>query len=141
MELSDRDLNATPPESGNQTDAGARPGDALPGLVIHGFGPDSGTWLAGVLRSAGNSRRALGPERRLEVVVQGFGVRLLRSGLGDQSALDGALSEDIHVLACRNSMTHAGIQADELHRGVETVDAAVAHLARRQWEGWAYVRL
>lgn len=141
MELSDRDLSAKQPESASRTETGDRPGDVRPGLVIHGFGPDSGTWLSGVLRSAGNSRRALGPERRLEVVVQGFGVRLLRAGLGDQSALDGALLEDIHVLACRNSMIHASVQADELHRGVETVDAAVAHLARRQWEGWAYVRL
>ncbi|MCC3267504.1 hypothetical protein [Arthrobacter gengyunqii] len=141
MELSDRETGGTSSEPETRIDAAARTDDAPPGLVIHGFGPDSGTWLAGVLRSAGNSRRALGPDRSVEVVVQGFGVRLLRSGIGNESALDGALSQDIHVLACRNSMTHAAVQADELHRGVETVDAAVAHLARRQWEGWAYVRL
>ena len=129
MELSEK-------ESG-----GARLNAELPGLVIHGSGPDSGTWLTGLLRSAGNARRALGPERTIEVVVQGAGVRLLRSGIADQSALDGALSEDIHILACRNSMTRAGVHQDELHRGVETVEAAVAHLAHRQWENWAYVRL
>ncbi|MET4060390.1 intracellular sulfur oxidation DsrE/DsrF family protein [Arthrobacter sp. UYP6] len=141
MELSDMDSAGTPSEPDAHANDDARPNAALAGLVIHGFGPDSGTWLAGLLRSAGNSRRALGPERAIEVVVQGLGVRLLRSGIGDQSALDSALSEDIHVLACENSMTRAGIQKDELHRGVETVDAAVAHLARRQWENWAYVRL
>ncbi|MDK1361487.1 hypothetical protein QNO00_14605 [Arthrobacter sp. zg-Y1219] len=117
------------------------PNPGLPGLVIHGSGPDSGTWLAGLLRSAVRARSALGSERPLEVVVQGFGVRLLRLGIGDPSVLDAALSGDIHVLACENSMSRADVHKDELHRGVETVDAAVAHLARRQWEGWAYVRL
>lgn len=140
MEHADADAAGTQPGPAGQTNE-VRDNPVQPGLVVHGFGPDSGTWLAGLLRSAGNARRALGPERAVEVVVQGLGVRLLRAGIGDQSALDGALSADIHVLACENSMTRAGVQKDELHRGVETVDAAVAHLARRQWENWAYVRL
>lgn len=111
------------------------------GLLIHGLGPDSGTWLEGLLRSAGNARSALGPERRIEVVVQGPGVRLLRTGIGDPLLLEAALEHGIAVLACENSMHRAGVQKDELRRGVGSVDAAVAHLARRQWEGWAYVRI
>ena len=45
------------------------------------------------------------------------------------------------ILTCGNSMRSAGMEDKDLAPGVGAVPAAIAHLARRQWDGWAYARL
>ncbi|MCG2622179.1 DsrE family protein [Arthrobacter sp. I2-34] len=77
----------------------------------------------------------------MEVVVQGAAVTSLARGTDLSESLAVLLRNGIAILACENSMRSAGLDAGGLTAGVGTVPAAVAYLARRQWEGWAYVRL
>ncbi|AOT05392.1 hypothetical protein ASPU41_06475 [Arthrobacter sp. U41] len=97
--------------------------------------------LAGVLRSSQNAVAALGPEVPVEAVIQGPGVALLAEGSGFGEAISTAVAGGVRVLACGNSLRSAGVPAERLLPGVGMVPAAIAHLARRQWDGWAYVRL
>ncbi|WP_255771665.1 DsrE family protein [Pseudarthrobacter sulfonivorans] len=120
--------------------AGA-PDAATRGLLIHAAGPLEPDALAGILRSAANARAALGVAAAIEVVVQGPGVRLLAAGSALDEALGDARQLGVHLLACGNSLRSAGLEDNDLAPGIGTVPAAIAHLARRQWEGWAYARL
>ncbi|OMH34304.1 DsrE family protein [Tersicoccus sp. Bi-70] len=111
------------------------------GLLLHVFGGDPAAVTAGV-RVALNARRDLRDDAVIELVVQGGAVRGLLADSEPAASL-APLDDDagITVLACENSMRSADLDAARLRDGVETVPAAVGHLARRQWDGWAYVRL
>jgi len=113
--------------------------DSPQGLVLHGFGPDGGH-VAAVFRSAGNAANAL-PGAAIEIVIQGAAVTSLVAGGELSGPVAEVLERGIAVLACENSMRSATVDRASLLPGVGTVPSAVAHLAARQWENWAYVRL
>lgn len=115
--------------------------DASPGLLVHSAGPAESAGLAGVLRSAANAVAALAPGVPVEVVVQGPGVALLATGSTLGEPISEALGQGIRILACGNSLRSVELTPGQLLPGVGSVPAAIAHLATRQWEGWAYVRL
>ena len=120
---------------------GTRPGARRRGLVAHSAGPLPDGALAGVLRSSQNAVAALGPKVPVEAVIQGPGVARLAQGSGTGDAISGAVASGVRVLACGNSLRSAGLSVEDLLPGIEIVPAAIAHLAERQWDGWAYVRL
>jgi len=111
-----------------------------PGLLLHATGPLEAESLTGVLRSSANARAALKPGAAIEVVVQGAGVRLLTGDSPIKEAITNVRQLGVEILACANSLRSAGLEAADLAVGIGTVPAAVAHLAERQWQGWAYVR-
>ena len=123
--------HATAPETGHSG----------PGLLIHSAGPLEKDALAGILRSATNARAALGQGAGIEVVVQGPGVKLLATNSPAAEAITSAGELRVGILTCGNSMRSAGMDNKDLAPGVGAVPAAIAHLARRQWDGWAYARL
>lgn len=116
-------------------------GEGPRGLVAHGAGPLPDGALAGVLRSSQNAVDALGPGVPVEAVIQGPGVALLAEDSEHRAEVLAALTHGVRVLACGNSLRSADLPAERLLPGVGVVPAAIAHLARRQWDGWAYVRL
>ncbi|MCY0905820.1 DsrE family protein [Arthrobacter sp. H14-L1] len=128
--MTDTDFSKGPPEA-----------DASRGVVVHCVGPAESAGLIGALRSAANAVAALAPGVPVEVVVQGPGVGLLaiESTLGE--SISEALGQGIRVLACGNSLRSVDLAPGQLLPGVGSVPAAIAHLATRQWEGWAYIRL
>ncbi len=125
----------------NQTTPEATKAGNGKGLLIHAAGPLEQDALAGILRSAANARAALHPETGIEVVVQGPGVKLLAAGSPAAEAVSDARQLDVSILACGNSMRSAGLEEKDLTPDVGTVPAAIAHLAQRQRDGWAYARL
>lgn len=111
------------------------------GLLVHSAGPADSAGISAALRSAANAVAALGPGVPVEVVVQGPGVGLLVAGSPLEEPVSEALAGGIRILACGNSLRSVGLTPGQLSNGVGSVPAAIAHLANRQWEGWAYVRL
>lgn len=73
-------------------------------------------------------------------MVQGPGVQLLAAGAPASKAITHVRQLDVEILACANSLRSAGLEAGDVTTGIGTVPAAVAHLAERQWQVWAYVR-
>ena len=45
------------------------------------------------------------------------------------------------IKVCANSLRSQDIDVSDLAEGIGVVPAAVSHLAERQWQGWAYVRI
>jgi hypothetical protein len=94
-----------------------------------------------VLRSAANARAALAHGTEIEILVQGPGVKMLAKGSPITDAIQQSLETDVRLLACGNSMLSADLEPEDLAAGVDSVKAAIAHLATRQWSNWAYARL
>ena len=109
------------------------------GLLLHVSGADAAPIQAGI-RVALNARAQL-PDVTMELVVQGPCVAFLEAGSVLEPELAALGGGQVPVLACGNSMRSAGLEADQLQGGMSVVPAAVAHLASRQFSGWAYVRV
>lgn len=84
---------------------------------------------AAFARAVSNARNFLKaePEAEVEIVVNAKAVA---------PAIEAA-GEGLPLVLCRNTLRAQGLEAPE---GLPVVDAAVAHIARRQAEGWAYMR-
>ncbi|MDF9279028.1 hypothetical protein P4U43_14655 [Arthrobacter sp. EH-1B-1] len=107
-------------------------------LVLHlaGSGHEPFPDLATAMRVAGNAAAEL-PDVEIEVLVQGPSVGQL---VGDK-ALAEIPGPSVSVYACGNSLRSAGIDPSALPSGVKVIPAAVAHIARRQFDGAAYLRV
>jgi len=84
---------------------------------------------------------------RVEVVAHGEGLGLLRSGLSTQRERIARMAQQYPALtfvACRNTIDRLKVE-----QGVEVVllpeatatESGVAHVVRRQSEGWAYIQV
>lgn len=93
-------------------------------LLIHAPTPAA---LERARRNLANLKKA-DPSAQVELVVNAGAVA---------AALDQPDVTDAHLRVCGNTLAATGRQAPA---GVPVVDAAVLHLARRQAEGWAYMR-
>jgi intracellular sulfur oxidation DsrE/DsrF family protein len=71
----------------------------------------------------------------------GPGVNLLVTNSSTNTAIKETLATGTQVLTCKNSLRSAGLEPDVFTPGVGIVQAALAHFAVRQWDGWAYARL
>lgn len=114
--------------------------DDQPGLVIHvSSGADED--LRTALRYATNFAKASDENRRVDVVVNGAALDLvLADGDLREQVSDLHASGSVEFSACANTMAARGIGPTHLHPAAHIVTAAVPHLARRQWAGWAYLR-
>jgi intracellular sulfur oxidation DsrE/DsrF family protein len=76
----------------------------------------------------------------IEIVFNGPAISVVSTEsrlAGDLSALR---ARGVGLLACRNSMVSAGLSSEGLMDGVSVIPSGIAHLVRRQHDGWAYVR-
>lgn len=83
---------------------------------------------------------ASGETVEVEVVLNGPAVAAARRSGDAAFALGRLQARGVVLVACANSLRTTGIDASELLADVVVVPAGVAHLVRRQHEGWAYVR-
>lgn len=93
------------------------------------------------LRAAFNLRTALA-DAGVEIVVQGGAAGLVVTDEDVSAEVLRTMREvRADVALCHNSLISLGLGQALVPPGVLVVPAAVAHLAQRQWQGWAYVRL
>jgi len=111
-------------------------------LVLHLAGSGTAPFpdLRAAARTARNARTEL-PGTGIEVVVQGPCVRQLVAGTEGAGEAAALIEDGISLAACRNSLRSAGVDESALAPGVKVVPAAVAHLARCQFDGAAYIRV
>lgn len=91
--------------------------------------------------------RDAGLPLRVEVVAHGEGLALLRAGLSRHreriAALAGAYP-NLTFVACHNTVTRLQVEegiAVTLIPEAEVTRSGVAHVVRRQQEGWAYIQV
>jgi intracellular sulfur oxidation DsrE/DsrF family protein len=93
------------------------------------------------LSNARNVRHDLGPDKvQLEIVVYGPAIRMLEFESDWRDRVTQVIDEGIRVIACENTMASMKLTRNDMLGGVEFVKTGLAHVMRRQLEGWAYAR-
>lgn len=93
------------------------------------------------LANARNVRQDLGPGKvQLEIIVYGPAIRMLEADSEWRDRVTQVLDEGIRVIACENTMATLGLKRDDMLGGIDFVKTGLAHVMRRQLEGWAYAR-
>lgn len=109
-------------------------------LLIHAYGADPDI-LSTAFRVARHTARELSSDVGIHIAVQGPAVEQLTAGSSfAEEITEVTTSHAVEVVACSNSMATVGVDKSELHNSVGSVPSAVAYIAQKQWEGWAYVR-
>jgi len=93
------------------------------------------------LSNARNVRHDLGPDKvQIEIVVYGPAIRMLEAESDWRDRVTQVLDEGIRVIACENTMATMGLKRDDMLGGVDFVKTGLAHVMKRELEGWAYAR-
>ena len=93
------------------------------------------------LANARNVRHDLGPDKvEIEIVVYGPAIRMLEMDSDWRDRVTQVIDEGIRVIACENTMAAMGLKRDDMLGGVEFVKTGLAHVMKRELEGWAYAR-
>jgi len=93
------------------------------------------------LANARNVRHDLGPDKvEIEIVVYGPAIRMLEMESDWRDRVTQVIDEGIRVIACENTMTSMKLTRDDMLGGVEFVKTGLAHIMKRELQGWAYAR-
>jgi hypothetical protein len=93
------------------------------------------------LANARNVRHDLGPDKvQIEIVVYGPAIRMLEMESDWHDRVTQVIDEGIRVIACENTMTSLKLTRNDMLGGVDFVKTGLAHVMRRELEGWAYAR-
>ena len=111
--------------------------------VVLDLTADSPEKWDGALRNAENVRKAFGPEQvEVQLVVHGKAYPLLQKTNTEMEArLRGLAEGGMRLSLCQNTMKRFNVTRESLFPFVDTVDAAMAELVRKQEAGWAYVKV
>jgi len=93
------------------------------------------------LSNARNVRHDLGPDKvEIEIVVYGPAIRMLEMDSDWHDRVTQVIDEGIRVIACENTMKSMKLTRNDMLGGVEFVKTGLAHVMKRELEGWAYAR-
>jgi len=93
------------------------------------------------LANARNVRHDLGPDKvEIEIVVYGPAIRMLEMDSDWRDRVTQVIDEGIRVIACENTMASMKLTRNDMLGGVEFVKTGLAHVMKRELEGWAYAR-
>ena len=109
------------------------------GVVVHLDEGGDDKYRA-VLRNVGNLVTDLGDQTPVELVAHDPGIGLCLDDSTHAEGLQELIGQGVVVAACENTLETKGIGADRLAAGVVTVPSGIGELARKQQQGWAYVR-
>jgi hypothetical protein len=109
-------------------------------VVFHVTDADPAKWNI-VLNNAGNVQDELGKDKVIiEIVTHGPGINMLKGESKVTSRLAQAMDRNIGLYACENTMRAAKVTKADMYGGISYAPSGVAHIIRRQEEGWTYLR-
>jgi len=109
-------------------------------IVFHVTDADPVKWNI-VLNNAGNVQEELGKDKVIiEIVTHGPGINMLKAESKVTSRLAQALDRNVGLYACENTMRMAKVTKADMYAGISYAPSGVAHIIRRQEEGWTYLR-
>jgi intracellular sulfur oxidation DsrE/DsrF family protein len=93
------------------------------------------------LNNIRNAQHELGAEHtKIELVVFGPGIGMLMAASETAGRVSEAIKSGVVVSACENTMRGQKLTREQMNPGIGYVPSGVAHLIRRQTEGYAYIR-
>jgi hypothetical protein len=93
------------------------------------------------LNNIRNAVLELGAEHtKVEVIAFGPGIGMLMASSDLAGRVADAVKTGVCVFACENTMRGQKLTRDQMNPNIGYVPSGVAHLIRRQTEGYAYIR-
>lgn len=114
--------------------------DGKQGVVIQVSDNDPAKWNL-ALNNAKNVQTDLGKDNvTIEIVAYGPGINMLKFDSQVGNRLEEAKKNGVAVAACQNTMTNQNLKEKDMHPAIGYVKSGVVEIAKRQGEGWAYIR-
>ena len=80
-------------------------------------------------------------QARIEVVCHGDGLEMLMISKSKVPSLFEELkNQDVHFVACENTMARRKVTVQDLCQGVDTVPSGMVEIILKQENGWSYVK-
>lgn len=93
------------------------------------------------LNNAQNLQQALGKENvQVEIVAYGPGLNMLKANSKVAGRINGALDQNVDIVACGNTMKKMKVTKDDLIGGTRIVEGGVIEISERQSQGWTYIK-
>lgn len=77
---------------------------------------------------------------RIEVVTHSHGIDLLLKDCPFRKQIEKLERNGVEFLICENTIRAEKLDLSELSRTAKPIPAGVAHIVRRQSEGWSYIK-
>lgn len=121
--------------------AQSSPGGQKLRLLIHVSENESARWGM-AFGNAKNAQDEVGGADKIdiEIVSNGPSVLMLKGDSPMAARIDEALKSGVKIVACENSLKGMKVAKADLHAGVSSVPAGIVELAKKQQDGWSYVR-
>jgi len=109
-------------------------------VVIQVSENDPANWNL-ALNNAQNLQQALGKDNvKVEIVAYGPGLNMLKANSKVAGRVNGALDQNVDVVACGNTMKKMKVTKDDLIGGTRIVEGGVIEISERQQQGWTYIK-
>jgi uncharacterized protein len=120
--------------------AAAAPGGTRYKVVFQVSDADPAKWNL-TLNNARNAQAELGADNVLvEIVAFGPGIGIFKAESEIATRIAEAANTGVALLACQNTMRGQKLTPEQMTKQVGYVPSGVAHLIKRQSEGYAYIR-
>lgn len=81
------------------------------------------------------------PDINIELVIQSRGVNFIFKNTHWEFELEQLIKNRVvKILVCRNTLESMHLDSEDILPFVEITPSAVAHLVKRQHEGWSYLK-
>jgi intracellular sulfur oxidation DsrE/DsrF family protein len=109
-------------------------------VVIQVSESDPQNWNL-ALNNAQNLQQALGKDNvKVEIVAYGPGLNMLKANSKVAGRVNGALDQNVDIVACGNTMKKMKVTKDDLIGGTRIVEGGVIEISERQQQGWTYIK-
>jgi len=109
-------------------------------VVIQVSENDPANWNL-ALNNAQNLQQALGKDNvKVEIVAYGPGLNMLRANSKVAGRVNGAIDQNVDIVACGNTMKKMKVSKDDLIGGTRVVEGGVIEISERQQQGWTYIK-
>ena len=109
-------------------------------IVIQVSDNDPAKWSL-ALNNAKNLQDDVGAANvDIEIVAYGPGISMLKLESSAGARIADALTANVKVLACENTMRGQKLSREDMLPALEFVPAGVTEIMTKQSEGWAYLR-
>jgi intracellular sulfur oxidation DsrE/DsrF family protein len=127
--------------AGCASEGGARmAADGKTRVVIQVSDNDPAKWNL-ALNNAQNLQQALGKDNvQVEIVTYGPGLNMLKANSKVAGRVNGALDQNVDIVACGNTMKKMKVTKSDLIGGTRVVEGGVIEISERQQQGWSYIR-
>lgn len=109
--------------------------------IFHVSGADPRGWNQALNNSLALTKNAGKDNVEIRIVAIGMGINMLKADSQAAKLVAAALSKDVKVLACGETMKALSLEKEDMLPDIGYVPGGIIEILDRQGEGWRYIRV